>query len=149
VYTLSFFADEPGYLSCQSDLLRTGRPEVRFPVCNKFLFAITYNPAQRPTRPLIQWVPERLSAGVKLPERDADHSSPCGAEVNNVWSCVSTPSICLRGVVLRHRGTQHLRSCENGASCCVTVLLSWQTVPAGVAAEQIQMTVSSRCYKYS
>ena len=35
---------------------------------------------------------------VNRPGRGADHSPPCRAEVKNVWSYTSTPSICLHGV---------------------------------------------------
>jgi hypothetical protein len=38
--------------------------------------------------------------GVKLPEREADHSSPSSAEVKNACSYTSTPPIGLHGVVL-------------------------------------------------
>jgi hypothetical protein len=33
------------------------------------------------TQPPIQWVPGTLSLGIKRPEREADHSSPCRVEV--------------------------------------------------------------------
>jgi hypothetical protein len=39
---------------------------------------------QRPTQPPVQWVPGVLSPGVKArPGRDADHSPPSSAEVEN------------------------------------------------------------------
>jgi len=41
-----------------------------------------------------------LSLGVKGSGREADHSPPSSAEVTNAWSCISTPSIRLHGVVL-------------------------------------------------
>ena len=40
-----------------------------------------------------------LYTGVKRPRREADHSSPFSAEIENEWSSISTP-ICLHGVVL-------------------------------------------------
>jgi hypothetical protein len=40
----------------------------------------------RPTQPPIRWI-----SGAKLPEREADHSSPSTAEVKNVWSYTTTP----------------------------------------------------------
>jgi hypothetical protein len=41
-------------------------------------------PALEPTQPPVQWVPEVLSPGVKArPGRDADHSPPSSAEVEN------------------------------------------------------------------
>jgi hypothetical protein len=44
-----------------------------------------------PTKPPIQWAPSALSLGVKLPGREADHSSSSSAEVKNAWSYTSTP----------------------------------------------------------
>jgi hypothetical protein len=38
--------------------------------------------------------------GVKRPGREADHSTPSSAEVNNAWSYASIPSIRLHGVML-------------------------------------------------
>jgi hypothetical protein len=41
-------------------------------------------PALGPTQPPVQWVPGVLSLGVKArPGRDADHSPPSSAEVEN------------------------------------------------------------------
>jgi hypothetical protein len=41
-------------------------------------------PALRPTQPPVQWVTVFLSPGVKArPGRDADHSPPSSAEVDN------------------------------------------------------------------
>jgi hypothetical protein len=34
------------------------------------------------------------------PGREADHSPPSSVEVKKAWSCISTPPICLHGVVL-------------------------------------------------
>jgi hypothetical protein len=45
--------------------------------------------------PPIQWVPERLSLGVKRPRREADHSPPSNAEVKNAWRYTTTPAIRL------------------------------------------------------
>jgi hypothetical protein len=44
-----------------------------------------------------------LYLGVKRPEREADHSPPSGAEVNNAWSYTSTPPMRLHGVVIKLR----------------------------------------------
>jgi len=41
-----------------------------------------------------------LPPGVKWPGREADHSLPSSAEVNNERSYTSTPAIRLHGVVL-------------------------------------------------
>jgi len=43
------------------------------------------SPALWPTQLPIQWVPGAPSLGVKLPEREADHSPPSSAEVKNAW----------------------------------------------------------------
>jgi hypothetical protein len=45
-----------------------------------FLFTASRT-ALGPTQLPIQWVPEALSLGVKLPGREADHSPPSSAEV--------------------------------------------------------------------
>jgi hypothetical protein len=66
-----------------------------------FLLTPASRTALGPNQPLIQWVPGALSLGVKRPGREADHSPPSGAEVKNAWSCISTPPVHLRGVVLR------------------------------------------------
>jgi hypothetical protein len=54
----------------------------------------------RTPQPPMQWVPEALSVGVKLPGREADHILPSSAWVNNAWIYTSTPPILLYGVVL-------------------------------------------------
>jgi len=41
-----------------------------------------------------------LSLGVKRPEREANHSPPSRAEIENAWSYTSTPPISLHAVVL-------------------------------------------------
>jgi hypothetical protein len=53
-------------------------------------------PALGPT----DWVRWALTTGVKLPWREADHSLPSSVEVKNSWSCTSSPSIRLHGMVL-------------------------------------------------
>jgi hypothetical protein len=49
-----------------------------------FLFPIASRPALGPTQPPIQWVPGALSPGEKRPKREADHTPPSSAEVENV-----------------------------------------------------------------
>jgi hypothetical protein len=56
-----------------------------------FLFTTASRTALGPSQSPIQWVPEALSSGVKLPGREADHSPPSSAEVKNVWHCTSIP----------------------------------------------------------
>jgi hypothetical protein len=46
-----------------------------------FLFTIASRMVPGPTQPPIQWVPVPLSMGVKRPEREANHSPPYIAEV--------------------------------------------------------------------
>jgi len=53
-----------------------------------------------PTQPPIQWVVEALYLEVKWPVHEADPSPPSTALVRNAWSCISTPSVRLHGVVL-------------------------------------------------
>jgi hypothetical protein len=65
----------------------------------EFFFTTASRTALGPTQPSIQWVPGALSLGIKRPGREADHSPPSSAEVNE-WSYTSTPPIRLHGVVL-------------------------------------------------
>jgi hypothetical protein len=60
-------------------------------------FILALEATQRP----IQWVRGAHMSGVKRPGREADHSSPSSAEVNNAWSYTFTPSIHLSGAVLK------------------------------------------------
>jgi hypothetical protein len=48
-----------------------------------FVFTTAFRTALGPTQPPIQWEPGSPSLGVKLPEREADHSPPSSAEVKN------------------------------------------------------------------
>jgi hypothetical protein len=51
---------------------------------NSVPFCFIFTPALGPTQPPVQWVPGVLSPGVKArPGRDADHSPPSSAEVEN------------------------------------------------------------------
>jgi hypothetical protein len=63
---------------------------VRVPVGSR-IFSTSSRPAVGPTKPLIQWVPGALSAGVKRQGREADHSPPPSAEVKKMWIYTSTP----------------------------------------------------------
>lgn len=60
--------------------LRAGRPRFDSRQGQEifFLISVTSRPALEPTQPPIEWV-----SRVKLPEREADHSSLCSAEVKN------------------------------------------------------------------
>jgi hypothetical protein len=59
--------------------------EVRSPAGAKdFPLASVSRPALGPTQPPVKWVPGVLTPGVKArPGRDADHSPPSSAEVEN------------------------------------------------------------------
>jgi hypothetical protein len=50
-----------------------------------FLFSMSSRWVLGPTQPAIQWVLVALSLGVKLLDREADHSSPTSAEVKKAW----------------------------------------------------------------
>jgi hypothetical protein len=67
------------------------------------LFSTQSRPALGPTQPPIQWVPGDPSLGVKRSGREANHTLPSSAEVNNAWSYTSTPTIRLHGVLLSYR----------------------------------------------
>jgi hypothetical protein len=56
--------------------------------------------ALQSTQPPIQWVPGSLSAVVKRPGREADHSPPASSEVKKMWIYISNLPIRLYGVVL-------------------------------------------------
>ena len=53
-----------------------------------FHFSRTSKPAVGSTQPSVQWAPAVLS-GLKWQGREADHTSPSGAEVKNEWSCLN------------------------------------------------------------
>jgi len=55
----------------------------------------TSRTALGPTQPPIQWVPVALFLGLKRSVREAEHLHPSSSEVNNVWSCTSTPQYAL------------------------------------------------------
>jgi hypothetical protein len=68
---------------------------VRFPTGTKiFLFSIASRLANlRPTQPPIQWVPGAhcREGGVKRPRREADHSAPSSAKVQNAGAIPPLP----------------------------------------------------------
>jgi hypothetical protein len=99
--TTSLNKEEPGWLSFTAlGYGLDGRGFESWQRLGIFLFTTVPIPALGPTQPPIQWVPWALSLGLKWPEREADHSPPSSAEVNNEWSYSSTPPIRLHGVVL-------------------------------------------------
>jgi len=55
-----------------------------------------------PTQPPIQWVHGDLSPGLKRPGREADHSPPSIAEVENAWSYTSTYSCLMPRCLVKH-----------------------------------------------
>jgi hypothetical protein len=55
------------------------------------LFTTASIPVLGPTLAHIQWVIGALSLGVKLPGREADHSPPFIADVNNAWNYTLLP----------------------------------------------------------
>jgi hypothetical protein len=66
-----------------------------------FLLATMFRPALGPNQPPIQWVPEAVSAGVKWPGREADHSPLPSAKVENAWSYLNVHCpLHLHGMVL-------------------------------------------------
>jgi hypothetical protein len=64
-----------------------------------FLFATASRPALGPTRPPIQWIPRALSLGVKCLGREADHSPPSSAEVEECVELYLHSPIRLHGAV--------------------------------------------------
>jgi hypothetical protein len=56
-----------------------------------FLFSTSSRPALGFTQPPIQCEQWALSAGVKRPGHEADHSPPASAQVKKMWIYTSTP----------------------------------------------------------
>jgi hypothetical protein len=56
-----------------------------------FLFTTASRPALGPTQLPFQWVPTALTPSIKRPVREADHSPPSSAEVENKCSYTSAP----------------------------------------------------------
>jgi hypothetical protein len=79
---LKFEKQWPTHYKCLTTGWTTG---VRFPAGERiFPLSSVSIPALGPTQPPVQWVPGVLSPGVKArPGRDADHSPPSSAEVEN------------------------------------------------------------------
>jgi hypothetical protein len=69
--------------------------------CGISLLTTASGPVLGLTQPPIQWVTGALSFGVNRPGREADHSTPSGADIKKAWNYTSTPPVLLRGVVLR------------------------------------------------
>jgi hypothetical protein len=89
------------------------------PVGDKiFLLSTSSRTAMGPTQPIIQWAQEGSFAGVKRPERGADHSPPSSAEVKN--TSIYTP-IRLHGVVLKYLNTGQLYLAFTKRNIYVTV----------------------------
>jgi hypothetical protein len=78
--------------------LWAGRSGVRIPAGETIYFSKKRPDYPRPTQLPIQWVPGGCFPKVKRAGREADHSPPFGAEVNNKWSYTSTLPICLNGM---------------------------------------------------
>jgi hypothetical protein len=58
----------------------------------------------KPVLLLLQWVPVGLSAVVKRPGLETDHSPPPSAEVKNVWNYASTPPyVFMKWCLVKHR----------------------------------------------
>jgi hypothetical protein len=77
---------------------------VRFPAGESFFFFATESRAAlRPTQPPIKRSP-RFFPGAKRPSREAGHSPPSRAKVNNTWSYSSTPLyISMTWYLVKHR----------------------------------------------
>jgi hypothetical protein len=77
--------------------LRAGRPGFNSRQEQKICLFAT---ASRPAVVSTQCIPRALTAGLKQPGHEVDHSSPSSAAVKNAWSCASAPSLRLHGVLL-------------------------------------------------
>jgi hypothetical protein len=81
-------------------------------------------PALGPTQSPIQRVPGPLSLSVRHPGHEAHHSRPSSAEVKNAWSCTSTSSVRLHGVVLILKKHKFSFFSYNGTICIVNFRVS-------------------------
>jgi hypothetical protein len=82
------------WLSRYSDWLRAGRLRRRIwvPGASRiFSLSTSSIPALGSTQPPIQRMPGALSAGVRRPEREVDHSPETSAEIKKMWLYTSTP----------------------------------------------------------
>jgi hypothetical protein len=73
-----------------------------------FFFTTVSRPALGLTNSPIQWGPEDLCVGIKLPEREGDHYPPSSAEVKNAWIHNTTSQYALMAwcsVKRKHRTT--------------------------------------------
>jgi hypothetical protein len=74
-----------------------------------FLFTTVSRPALGLTQTPIQWVPGAPSLGVQQLDREADHSPPSSAKVNNAWSYTSTPHYtCMAWCSVKAQGQLYL-----------------------------------------
>jgi len=65
-----------------------------------FHFATAFSPVPGHSQPPLQLVAGAFTPGEKKPVREADHSLPCSAEVNNALSYTSiSPLLSLRDVL--------------------------------------------------
>jgi hypothetical protein len=81
---------------CQFKTLSKYTFYIRSKIC---LFSTACRQALGPTQPPIQWLPEVHSPVVKLPGREADHSSSSNAEVKD-GGAVTPLLIRFHGIVL-------------------------------------------------
>jgi hypothetical protein len=100
-----------------------------------FLFSIASRTALGPTQSLIQWVPGRLSLGVRRPRREADQSPPSSAEIKERVKLYihsrNTPA--WRGAQLKAQGYLYLYlllksskiSFSYGLINCILLWVSW------------------------
>jgi hypothetical protein len=96
---------------CSSVSIGTKLPTaVQFPAGDMMTF-LSSPPALGPTQPLSNGYRGETGGGSSYPlSREADRSSPSGAEVKNAWSYTSTTAIYPHGVVLSSGTTQHVLS---------------------------------------
>jgi hypothetical protein len=59
-----------------------------------------------------------VTQGVKRPEREADHSPPSSAEVENAWSYTSTPQYVFKAwCLIKHRIRLHGMTAQENFTC--------------------------------
>jgi len=77
----------------------TGNPRFKSQQKPEILLSSETSRPMGPTQPHIKWVPGALTSGAKTFECENDHSPSSRVEVRNVWSCISTLTIHLNGLL--------------------------------------------------
>ena len=96
-FSCAFFSRRAAQFSRQIQYATGWTVKVRFMAGARNFFFFK-RPALETVQPLIQWVPESLSKGIKRSRRQSDYLCLSSAEVKNAWSYTSAAHVCLHNV---------------------------------------------------